>query len=301
MGKSYTYQQVQEIFEKYGMKLLSELYVKNDEKLSALCSCGKKWETSLNNFNKLKHKTCPSCRQKTLYDLEQVKEEYERRGYKLLATTYKNDKSPLDCLCSCGRPAKISLYDLKKGYRCRECWLESHSGKNNCNYNPNLTAEDRDRERSRENKAWAKAVKEKDNYTCQVCGKRGGTMNSHHLYNYSKFPEFRTELKNGKCLCRSCHYNFHQGYGYKENEASDYLFFKNGEDSLIVDFAGPFSLKAFSPDQLNKAIKETQGESFNNVPVEQFLGKKEKKEKKNYHYNQLSTGYSKDYFNSINK
>ena len=50
---------------------------------------------------------------------------------------------------------------------------------------------------------WAIAVKERDNYTCQICG---GTeyLNSHHVVD-KKFKEFKWDVKNGITLCAGCH------------------------------------------------------------------------------------------------
>ena len=51
--------------------------------------------------------------------------------------------------------------------------------------------------------AWSKAVKVRDDYTCQMCGSVSG-LNSHHIIgriNYS----LRFDLKNGITLCASCH------------------------------------------------------------------------------------------------
>lgn len=64
---------------------------------------------------------------------------------------------------------------------------------------------------------WAKRIKARDNYTCQICGKSGVWLNSHHLNSYAYFPEERYLDANGITLCSngpfSCHENFHRIYG----------------------------------------------------------------------------------------
>ena len=60
-----------------------------------------------------------------------------------------------------------------------------------------------------EYKAWRKAVFERDNYTCQICGKRGGKLNAHHIERYRKCVERRTDLTNGITLCDVCHKKIH--------------------------------------------------------------------------------------------
>lgn len=52
---------------------------------------------------------------------------------------------------------------------------------------------------------WRTAVFERDNHTCQICGKRGGEMHPDHIKRFSLFPDLRFELSNGRTLCRDCH------------------------------------------------------------------------------------------------
>ena len=52
---------------------------------------------------------------------------------------------------------------------------------------------------------WRKAVFERDNYTCQFCKTRGGTLNADHIKPYCDYPELRFELTNGRTLCIDCH------------------------------------------------------------------------------------------------
>lgn len=63
---------------------------------------------------------------------------------------------------------------------------------------------------SKEYSEWRKQVFERDNYTCQKCGKVGGKLNAHHIKEYSKYPEFRFELSNGLTLCEECHRLIHR-------------------------------------------------------------------------------------------
>jgi len=52
-------------------------------------------------------------------------------------------------------------------------------------------------------------VLERDNYTCQGCGKRGGDLEAHHILPFSKYPQLRLALNNGMTLCKKCHNLIH--------------------------------------------------------------------------------------------
>lgn len=52
---------------------------------------------------------------------------------------------------------------------------------------------------------WRKAVFKRDNFTCQMCGERGGKLQADHIKPFKYFPELRTTLSNGRTLCESCH------------------------------------------------------------------------------------------------
>lgn len=62
-----------------------------------------------------------------------------------------------------------------------------------------------------EYKEWRKAVYERDDYTCQKCGKKGGNLNAHHIKAYAEYPDLRIELDNGITLCEECHKKEHWG------------------------------------------------------------------------------------------
>ena len=56
-------------------------------------------------------------------------------------------------------------------------------------------------------KEWKRAILQRDNFICQICGTRGGRLAADHIKPFSLFPELRTELTNGRTLCWGCHQN----------------------------------------------------------------------------------------------
>jgi hypothetical protein len=63
--------------------------------------------------------------------------------------------------------------------------------------------------------AWRQEVFERDQYTCQHCGQRGGELNAHHIKGWTKYPHLRFDLGNGLTLCVNCHIAHHQRFGYQ--------------------------------------------------------------------------------------
>lgn len=52
---------------------------------------------------------------------------------------------------------------------------------------------------------WRETVFERDNWTCQDCGERGGILHPHHIKKVCQFPELIFEVSNGVTLCKICH------------------------------------------------------------------------------------------------
>ena len=62
-------------------------------------------------------------------------------------------------------------------------------------------------------KIWRNSVFERDNYTCQMCGKVGGKLNAHHKRRYRNDINARTDIDNGITLCEQCHREVHRKEG----------------------------------------------------------------------------------------
>lgn len=149
---------------------------------------------------------------------------------------------------NCGKTFLVQNYkkDNEKHYCSRECQHESLvgtvcseetkqklrdkalRGEDSPHWNPNKTDEEREVERGYpEYHEWNRLVKERDDYTCQCCGKRGGELHSHHKDGYHWCKERRTDVSNGVTLCKHCHDSFHNMYGNKNNTEKQFEEFVN--------------------------------------------------------------------------
>lgn len=103
---------------------------------------------------------------------------------------------------------------------------------------------------------WRKMVYEKDNYTCQCCGQRGGKLNAHHIKDFAQYVELRYDTSNGITLCENHHDSnikgsFHNTYGthYKTpEELEEYINSKRKELGINI----PFSLEAYKNGEILK-------------------------------------------------
>lgn len=101
---------------------------------------------------------------------------------------------------------------------CHKCFNSIlHTGKNNFNWKPEKTDEERNSERKNpEYVTFIKNVLARDNYTCQCCGKQfTSNLQVHHLYGYAGYPEYRTDQKQALTLCENCHKSFHSWHQHK--------------------------------------------------------------------------------------
>ena len=65
-----------------------------------------------------------------------------------------------------------------------------------------------------EYRQWRNGVYERDDYTCQSCGARGGRLHAHHIKSYADHPDLRLDDDNGITLCESCHRDVHRSHAH---------------------------------------------------------------------------------------
>ena len=49
-------------------------------------------------------------------------------------------------------------------------------------------------------------ILKRDNFTCQLCGSRGKSLQVDHIKGWSNYPELRFDPNNCRTLCINCHY-----------------------------------------------------------------------------------------------
>lgn len=88
------------------------------------------------------------------------------------------------------------------------------TGEKNKNWKGGVTSENERIRKSPAYKEWRKMVFQCDDYTCVLCGVKGGDLQADHIKPFSLYPELRLQLSNGRTLCKPCHIRT-PTYGYK--------------------------------------------------------------------------------------
>lgn len=129
----------------------------------------------------------------------------ERKG-----TRYKEWIKKECPFCKKTYEVRPNLGEVRK-FCSRECaakWQmekRNWNGKNHPNWQGGLTPVNYKIRNSKKYKDWRKEVFSRDNFTCQMCNKKGGDLEADHIKQFSKYPKLRFELSNGRTLCKPCH------------------------------------------------------------------------------------------------
>lgn len=197
-------------------------YVKNNTKILVKCKvCNHEWEAIPNSL--LKGCGCPKCYGNIKKNHEKFMIDFKSKSIHAdnieILNEYKNARTKIKCKCKiCGNEWETQPHNLLNGHGCLECTIKNNTGENSPRWNPNITQEEREQGRGYyEYNEFTRKVYERDNYTCQVTGQRGGKLVVHHLYGYNKYKCLRTVVENGITLSKEVHDLFHSIYGKGNN------------------------------------------------------------------------------------
>lgn len=203
------------------------------------CDCGERLIVAMAYLRNGKKKSCKNCY--VYYNfVDLTGRKFKRLTVEGLAnkkSKAKGEKIVWSCTCECGNRTDVIGSNLTTGKvvscgcyrgeissRIITTYNKSPYGRGELHhaYNPNLSDAERERNKSRSyDRAfvnWSYAVKRRDWFTCKVCGEsKSDEMNAHHLNGWNWCEEGRYDISNGVTLCKECHMDFHNQYGYGDN------------------------------------------------------------------------------------
>lgn len=150
------------------------------------------------------------------------------RRYRLLTVVKELDKRSSNrnkmwlCKCDCGNYTEVKTGNLSNGdVESCGCLKHYYTGERNHMYRKDKTDLERLNDRYVIGKYtmdyFRNSVFERDDYICQLCGRRGEQLNAHHLDGWNWHKEGRFDIDNGVTLCVGCHDEFHDTYGRGDN------------------------------------------------------------------------------------
>ena len=193
-------------------------------KVSRVCkNCGRKFEIErwrLNDKNKRRGLFC-SRKCKSNYHSGKKHWSFGKKRPEISGKNSKTWKGGKPKCIECGK--ELSTYTAK---RCSKCNRILNSGKNHYLYgkkrpymskekHPNwkggISSESK-LQRKRFRDTIQELVLKRDDYTCQICEKRGVKLQVDHIKSWSKHPDLRFDINNCRTLCMACHYKTTFGY-----------------------------------------------------------------------------------------
>lgn len=197
------------------------------------------YEMSFENYSK--GQGCPYCSHRKIYKPESLGVLFPI-SVKLWSD--KNDKTPYDYYPGSGKKVWFKCQNgkhkdycrtiesaVRLGFRCPECSRDEYEqpkGELAHNWKGGTIPKNKLLRMNKEYIEWRNNVFARDDYTCQVCGKKGRRLNAHHILNFSDHEELRYDIDNGITMCEGCHDvrisgSFHNIYGTSNNTKEQLL------------------------------------------------------------------------------
>ena len=217
---------IRSVFEAEGMTVLDIAGRTNTSKVRYIARCGHENVSDYAHFvTQNAGRVCNRCSKSIRYTDEFVRSAFADEGCELM-DEYVNCKISLRFRGKCGHETHITfdrfMNDKNYSKMCRSCASEAvkRGELSPGRYTPEM-------------QEWRDDVYRKADYTCQVCGQRGGDLQAHHLYNYRSRPDLAYDLDNGVALCKMCHRSFHSFAGTKTTP-KDFQDFKE----MVIQLSG---------------------------------------------------------------
>ena len=119
-----TFDYVKEYFESQGCQLLEKEYKNSQTKMKYVCSCGEESYTTWGIFKRgCRCKQCgiEKLRNKFKNSYGYVYNYFKEQNCYLLEKEYKNGKTKMRYICSCGNESEICWNNFQQGHRCQKC------------------------------------------------------------------------------------------------------------------------------------------------------------------------------------
>lgn len=175
------------------------------------------------NSRKIKTKLCKNCNKEMVKIVARPSRtsfcsvKCSKVGFKPTEETKRKIKEWMQKNCPTrGKPVPQERKDKLRLFRLGKK-NPKITGSKNWNWKGGITSENMKIRKSLEMKLFKKACMERDDFTCQKTGQRGGRLEVHHINNFANFPKLRTDIRNGITLSKESHKEFHHIYGLKNN------------------------------------------------------------------------------------
>ena len=211
-----------EVMYRGNVNHISELSDSSAKKIAVICpECCRTVHKYFFKFREHGNFVCQKCMQKEKLGKRQ-EIGYKKNKLTLIEHTDKYQYSKYKC--DCGNE-KVLLNHRVRDEHIKSCGclkietalyaqaFQNMAGDKHPNWKGGVSVLNTELRTSKEYKNWRKKVFDRDNYTCQICDQKGGTLNAHHIIPFSKNKKLRTDLSNGLTMCKKCHNSFHRKYG----------------------------------------------------------------------------------------